>query len=73
MVYVPKHRGEPVIKQRITVVESERGWGRDEWNEDFDTVEEAQARIDELNARNKAGHAPDYYIMALHEIKQVTL
>jgi hypothetical protein len=71
--YVPKHRAEPVVKFRITVMESERGWGRDEWTEDYDTREEAQNRIDFINGFNKPGPAPDYYMQAYSEIKEVTL
>lgn len=73
MTYQPKHRGEPVIAFRITVVERERGWGGDEWTEDFHTREEAQARIDQINARNTSPVAPDYYIAAINKIQEVML
>lgn len=71
--YVPKHRKDPVVKHRITVIERERGWGGDEWTEDFDTPEEAWARIREINSKNTATHAPDYYIQAVGKVTKVTL
>lgn len=52
------------MKYQITVIESERGWGRDSWEETFDTAEEAQARMDDINSQNAAGPSPDYYLMA---------
>jgi hypothetical protein len=73
MTYQPKHRGEPVVKHRITVIESERGWGRNEWTEDYDTPEEARRAIRSINSKNKPGPAPDYYIQAYDEIREVTL
>jgi hypothetical protein len=60
-----------MFKYQITVLESERGWGQDTWTEDFDTPEEAQARINEINEKNKPGPAPDYYIQAYADIKAV--
>ncbi|AZU97254.1 hypothetical protein SEA_GILSON_209 [Streptomyces phage Gilson] len=60
-----------IYKYEITVVESERGWGRDSWTEEFDTPEKAQERIDEINGRNKPGPAPDYYMQAYAEIRAV--
>lgn len=73
MTYQPKHRGEPVVKHRITVVERERGWGGDEWTEDFDTRAEAWARIQEINSKNTASVVPDYYISAIPKVTMVTL
>lgn len=70
MTYVPKHRGEPKTRYQINVVESERGWGRDEWVEEFSTFEEASARVREINSKNTALHAPDWYIQASNEIKE---
>lgn len=58
-------------KYEITVIESERDGGRDSWTELFDTPEEAQARINTINERNKPGPAPDYYMMAYQEIRAV--
>lgn len=61
-----------MFKYRISLVESELGWGRKVWSEDFDTPEEAQARIDEVNSHNDpTGPVPDYYIKAFREIKAV--
>lgn len=53
------------VKYRVKMMESERGWGQDYWNEDFDTREEAEARVKSVNAKNKSPVAPDYYIQAL--------
>ena len=58
-------------KYRIRVMESERGWGQDYWNEDFDTPEEAKARIKEINSRNTATTAPDWYMRAFEDITLV--
>ncbi len=60
-----------MFKYRITVLESERGWGQDTWTEDYDTPEEAKARINEINSKNKPGPTPDYYIQAYGDIKVV--
>jgi hypothetical protein len=43
---------------------SERGWGRDYWTEDFNTIEEAKARIKHYNDQNTEEMAPDYYEQA---------
>lgn len=53
------------VKFRVKMMESERGWGQDYWNEDYDTREEAEARMKSVNARNTAPVAPDYYVQAL--------
>jgi hypothetical protein len=71
--YTPKHRGEPVVKYRITVVERERGWGADEWTEDFDSEQEAWDRIKEINSKNTAPVAPDYYVQAVGKVTKVVL
>lgn len=60
-----------MYKYRITVMESERGWGQDFWNEDLDSPEKAQARIDEINSHNTAPGVPEYYIQALPGITPV--
>jgi hypothetical protein len=49
---------------RIQVMKSERGWGQDFWTEEFDTLEEAQLRIREINSQNTSFTAPDYYMQA---------
>ncbi|QIN94159.1 hypothetical protein PP459_gp074 [Streptomyces phage Wakanda] len=60
-----------MYKYQITVFEHERGWGQDYWYEKFDTPEEAEARINEINSQNKPGPAPDYYIQASTDIRAV--
>lgn len=57
------------FKYRITIVESERGWGRKYEHEDFDTREEAKKRINEINDFNVKEYAetrrvPDWYMQA---------
>jgi hypothetical protein len=52
------------VKYRINCSASERGWGREYWNEDFDTYEEARKRIYDINSKNTAHTAPDYYEQA---------
>ena len=52
------------VKFRINCLSSERGWGREYWTEDFDTLQEAKARIKWYDDRNTATHAPDYYEQA---------
>jgi hypothetical protein len=52
------------VKFRIQCMSSERGWGRDYWTEDFDTMQEAKARIKWYNDQNTAATAPDYYEQA---------
>lgn len=53
------------VKYRVQMMESERGWGQDYWHVDFDTREDAQAYLEETNAKNTSPTAPDYYVMAL--------
>lgn len=52
------------VKFRIKCMSSERGWGREYWTEDFNTFEEAKARIKHYNDQNTALTAPDYYEQA---------
>lgn len=59
------------MKYRITLVESERGWGQEYWTEDYDSCVEAEERIRSVNAKNTAEKAPDWYIAAFPEIKIV--
>lgn len=70
--YVPKHRGEPVVKWRLHYMESERGWGQDYFHVDFDTEEAALKAKAKCNARNTSPTAPAYYIVA-QNIEKVTL
>lgn len=48
------------------MMESERGWGQDFWNEDYDTREEALARVEKINGENTAPVAPDLYYQATY-------
>lgn len=59
------------VKYRVTVVESERGWGQRYEYEDFDTYERAVTYRDKLNSYNIAQSAPDWYVAAEQEIKLV--
>lgn len=59
------------MKYRIKLVESERGWGQEYWNEDFDTRAEAQERIRSVNAENTEEKVPDYYVAAFPDIEIV--
>lgn len=59
------------MKYRIQLVESERGWGRDYWHEDYDTHEEAKARIKSVNAKNTSLTAPNWYMQAYDTIEVV--
>lgn len=51
-------------KFRINCLSSERGWGREYWTEEFDTLAAANARIKWYNDQNTALTAPDYYEQA---------
>ena len=55
-------------KFRITCLSSERGWGREYWTEDFNTLNEAKARIKWYNDKNTALTAPDYYEQAEEKV-----
>ena len=59
------------VKYQIQVVESERGWGREYWQEVFDTYDEAKARIKEINSKNTSIRAPDYYMQADDTIEAI--
>ena len=61
------------IKYRIKCMSSERGWGREYWNEDFDTHAEAKKRIYEINSKNTALTAPDYYEQAENTIEAIEI
>lgn len=61
------------IKYRIQLVESERGWGREYWQETYDTYEEARERIRSVNAENTSMTVPDYYMMAESGIEAVEI
>lgn len=60
------------VKFVVKMMESERGWGQDYWDEEFNTREEAEAHMKQTNARNTSIFAPDYYVQALRiEIVEV--
>lgn len=59
------------VKYRISCMSSERGWGREYWNEDFDNIEDAKKRIFEINSKNTALVAPDYYEQAETKIEAI--
>jgi hypothetical protein len=45
-------------------MESERGWGQDFWDTDYNTEAAARAAMKDNDDRNPPGPAPDYYIQA---------
>lgn len=49
------------VKFRVHCVESERGWGQKPFKVDFDTREEAEAYMKNMNAQNNLPYVPDYY------------
>jgi len=49
------------VKFRVHCVDSERGWGQDYWHVDFDTRAEAEKFKADINAKNTASVAPDFY------------
>jgi len=52
-------------KYRVTLWESEAGWGRKPFlDRDFDSFEEAEAYYRAENAKNNLSYVPDYYIYA---------
>lgn len=53
------------VKFLVKMMESERGWGQDYWDVEFDTRAEAETYMKEVNARNTSHVAPDYYMQAL--------
>lgn len=59
------------MKYRVQLMESERGWGRDYWHEDYATFEEAKKRIEEVNSRNTSPTAPDWYMQADTRIEAI--
>ena len=59
------------VKFRIKCMSSERGWGRDYWNEEFNTIEEAKDRIKWYNDQNTEEMAPDYYEIAFNNVEAV--
>ena len=52
-------------KYRVTLWESERGWGRKPFlDRDFESLELAHAYYQTENAKNNLSYVPDYYIFA---------
>jgi hypothetical protein len=56
---------------RVSLMSSERGWGREYWTEDFKTLAEAKARIKAVNALNTSPTAPDYYEVAEEKVEAI--
>ena len=53
------------VKYIVQMMESERGWGQDYWDVDFNTRKEAEAYMKKINDQNTSPTAPDYYMQAL--------
>jgi len=53
------------VKYIVKMMESERGWGQDYWDVEFDTRAEAEKYMKETNDRNTSVIAPDYYVQAM--------
>jgi N-acyl-L-homoserine lactone synthetase len=52
-------------RYRVTLWESERGWGRKPFMDcDFDSYDAAFAKYQEVNAKNRETVVPAYYIFA---------
>ena len=58
---------------RVSLMSSERGWGREYWTEDYKSLAEAKQRIKSVNAQNTSPHAPDYYEMAEEFVEAIDL
>jgi hypothetical protein len=56
---------------RVSLMSSERGWGKEFWTEDFKTLAEAKQRIKAVNALNTSPTAPDYYEIADETVKKI--
>ena len=53
------------MKIAVTLTEYERGWGSKAIHTQyFDNISEAEAYANEVNSKNTAPTAPDYYIQA---------
>lgn len=59
------------MKYRISLVESERGWGQEYWTEEYDTLDEALARIKSVNRQNTSTTAPNHYIQAENQVEVI--
>lgn len=60
-----------MVKYRVQLMESERGWGREYWSEDYDTLQEAKERIRSVNSKNTSATAPDWYMQAEEVVEAV--
>jgi hypothetical protein len=58
---------------RVSLMSSERGWGREYWTEDYKSLAEAKQRIKSVNAQNTSARAPDYYEMAEEFVEAIDL
>lgn len=61
------------VKYRVTVIESERGWGQKVEYVDLDSYEEAARYRDGINADNVSDTVPDWYMLAEQKITLVEL
>ncbi len=56
---------EDVVKIKVLLIESERGWGsKVEDVKEFDTLAAAEEFIDEFNSVNDLEEVPDWYMYA---------
>jgi hypothetical protein len=58
---------------RVSLMSSERGWGREYWTEDYKTLAEAKLRVNTVNSKNTSARAPDYYEMAEEFVETIDL
>lgn len=49
------------FKFKIRITEHERGWGQRSEFQEFDTYEEAVGAISQINSKNTASVAPNWY------------
>lgn len=58
-------------RYKVSLMESERGWGQNYWYEYYNSYEEALERIKQVNSKNTSITAPDYYIQAEDKIEVI--
>ena len=58
---------------RVSLMSSERGWGKEYWTEDYKTLAEAKQRIKAVNSLNTSPTAPDYYEVAEERVEALNL
>lgn len=51
----------------VKYYESERGWGSETYYRSFETEQEARLAVHEVNSKNTAKEAPDFYVVASYE------